>query len=207
MQGLYIGEDGLSRCWWCKGDELYFNYHDKEWGRPVTDDRRLFEKICLESFQAGLSWITILRKRENFRKAFDNFDYQQIARYTQKDVERLLSDTGIVRNRQKIEATINNAQQIDSILNQFGSLSNYFWQFQPPKEERPKEFSYEYFRSLAITPTSKKLSKDLKSRGFKFVGPTTMYAFMQAMGLVNDHLEGCYVREIAEKQRIDLLNS
>ncbi len=201
MEGLFTYDDGKKRCWWCQGDDLYMSYHDQEWGRPVSDERRLFEKICLEAFQAGLSWITVLRKRENFREAFSNFKYEEVARFNQQDVESLLQNTGIIRNRQKIEAVIHNAQQVDTLLQEFGSLGNYFWQFQPAPAERPTELNYSAIRELAITPTSKRLSKDLKKRGFKFVGPTTMYAFMQAMGLVNDHLEGCWIKKEADQQR------
>lgn len=167
----------------------YQAYHDFEWGRPVTDDQRLFEKICLEGFQAGLSWLTILRKRENFRRAFADFDFHEVARFGEPEVELLLKDSGIVRHRKKIESTINNARRALELVKEFGSLSDYFWQFKPPQSERPSMITKATIPNS--TPTSKKLSKDLKSRGWSFVGPTTAYAFMQAMGLVNDHVDGC----------------
>lgn len=190
-----------SRCWWCGDDPLYIQYHDEEWGRPVTDDARLFEKICLEGFQAGLSWITILRKRENFRKGFDQFDINKIAKYTEKDVARLLKDEGIVRHRGKIESVINNANRAKELKKEFGSLSAYFWSWDPHADERPKEFSANTVKAMAKTDTSKALSKDLKKRGWSFVGPTTVYAFMQAMGMVNDHVEECFCRKNVEKLR------
>lgn len=186
--------DGRRRCWWCAGDELYRHYHDNEWGQPVTDDRRLFEKICLEGFQAGLSWITILRKREHFRNAFHDFDFEQVARFTNKDVARLLQDKGIVRHRGKIEATINNAQQALELIEECGSLSQYFWQYQDTSGVLDGGLPSQ-------TQTSQRLSKDLRKRGWKFVGPTTAYAFMQAMGLVNDHVADCAFRDAVEKQR------
>ena len=170
-------------------------YHDLEWGRPVHDDHRLFEKICLEGFQSGLSWLTILRKRDNFRAAFKQFDYHAVARFNARSVERLLGDAGIVRHRGKIESTINNARRAKALEHEFGSLCAYFWQYQPPAAERPRRITKSALRTLAKTPTSTALSKDLKRRGWTFVGPTTAYAFMQAMGLVNDHLHGCHVRE------------
>ncbi len=193
-EGLVRDANGTSRCWWCGQDEEYIRYHDQEWGRPVTDDIRLFEKICLEGFQAGLSWLTILRKRENFRAAFDGFDFYKVAEYTDKDVERLLKDAGIVRHRGKIESTINNARRAIEMVDEFGSLSSYFWRWKPEDSERPKVCDYKSLTAFTVTPTSKALSRDLKKRGWSFVGPTTAYAFMQAMGLVNDHLEGCRVR-------------
>ena len=177
------------RCFWCGTDELYVRYHDREWGRPVHDDTRLFEKVCLEGFQSGLSWYTILKRREGFRAAFQQFDPHVVASYTDADVERLLQDDGIIRHRGKIEATINNAQRALELVAEFGSLDSYFWQFVPPASERPAELTRGTIP--ASTPTSTRLSKDLKRRGWKFVGPTTCYAFMQAMGLVNDHMTGC----------------
>lgn len=200
-EGLIKGEDGQTRCWWHGGDPGYLRYHDEEWGRPVDDDIRLFEKICLEGFQAGLSWLTILRKRENFRKAFSGFDFKKVAKFSQKDVERLLQDSGIIRHRGKIEAAINNAQKVQELIEEFGSLAAYFWRFEPEPKTRPRRIDYKAVTSMAETPESRALSKDLKKRGFKFVGPTTMYAYMQAMGMVNDHLEGCCVREAVEKAR------
>jgi len=183
----------MTRCWWCGDDPIYVRYHDEEWGRPVTDDRRLFEKVCLEGFQAGLSWITILRKRENFRRAFREFDIDRIARFTARDVDRLLGDEGIVRHRGKIESTINNARRARELRDAFASLSNYFWKWQPPPGSRPKRVTRELLRSMSTSAESIALSKDLRKRGWTFVGPTTIYAFMQAMGLVNDHVEECDV--------------
>ncbi|CAM2064419.1 DNA-3-methyladenine glycosylase I [Sulfidibacter corallicola] len=194
-EGLHCGNDGLTRCWWGAKDEMYIAYHDGEWGRPVSDDRTLFEKICLEGFQSGLSWLTILRKRENFRAAFANFDIDTVAEYGESDVERLLEDAGIVRHRRKIESTINNARRAKALRAEFGSLGAYFWRYEPKPENRPTSFTYATLSKLAKTEESTALSKDLKKRGWSFVGPTTAYAFMQAMGLVNDHLEGCHCRE------------
>jgi DNA-3-methyladenine glycosylase I len=194
MESLLSGDDGKSRCFWCGSAPDYVHYHDNEWGRPVHDDRRLFEKICLEGFQSGLSWLTILRKRDNFRNAFANFEYHRVAEFGQTDVERLLQDVGIVRHRKKIESTINNAARAVELEKEFGSLSEYFWQFVPPKDERPKVMNWDSLRQMGKTPTSTRLSKDLKKRGWSFIGPTTAYAFMQAMGLVNDHLDGCDFR-------------
>ena len=193
-KGLKRGEDGLVRCWWCGDDAEYQRYHDTEWGVPVTDDTRLFEKLCLEGFQSGLSWLTILRKRDNFRKAFSNFDVRKVARYDKRKVERLLKDAGIVRHRGKIESTINNAKRALQVQDEFGSLSDYFWGFEPPKSERPRKLTHAALIKLGKTPTSTALSKDLKKRGWSFVGPTTAYAFMQSMGIVNDHIEGCEFR-------------
>lgn len=181
-------EDGKRRCKWCISTPEYIQYHDNEWGYPVHDDHRLFEKICLEGFQSGLSWRTILFKRENFRKAFKKFDFNKVSKFTSSDVERLLKDEGIVRHRGKIEAVINNAQKAKEVVKEFGSLSNYFWSFEPAKQQRN-------FQVRATSQESIALSKDLKKRGWKFVGPTTMYAFMQAMGLVNDHGKDCFVRK------------
>lgn len=192
--GLVTGPDRRSRCWWGAGSDDYRAYHDDEWGLPVQDDRRLFEKICLEGFQSGLSWLTILRKRDNFRRAFRDFDFHQVARFATRDVERLLQDAGIVRHRGKIESSINNARRARELERECGSLAAYFWQFEPPPEERPPVLDRGTLLSLAKTPTSTRLSKDLKGRGWSYVGPTTAYAFMQAMGLVNDHLDGCHAR-------------
>jgi DNA-3-methyladenine glycosylase I len=181
----------LVRCWWCGADPLYVAYHDREWGKPVTDDTRLFEKVCLEGFQAGLSWLTILRKRDNFRRAFANFDIDRVARYTPRDVTRLLRDEGIIRHRGKIESTINNAGRAIELREECGSLSKYFWQWQPDPASRPRRIKRETLMGMATTAESVALSKDLRRRGWTFVGPTTIYAFMQAMGLVNDHVEDC----------------
>ena len=191
----------IRRCFWAEGSEIYNAYHDNEWGRPVADDIRLFEKISLEGFQAGLSWITILRKRENFRAAFDGFDFTKVARYNSKDVEHLLADAGIVRHRGKIEAVIHNASRAIEMQGEFGSLAKYFWQFEVDTKGRPKKLTEAVLRSFTTAPESIALSKDLKQRGWKFVGPTTMYAFMQAMGLVNDHQHDCHVRPEAMAAR------
>ena len=192
---------GLQRCFWTDGSELYDAYHDREWGRPVTDDIRLFEKISLEGFQAGLSWITILRKRERFRAVFDGFDFHKVAAYAERDVQRLLADAGIVRHRGKIEAVIHNAARAIELQREFGSLSRYFWQYEVDTRERPNKLTAEVLRGYATAPESVALSKDLKQRGWKFVGPTTMYAFMQAMGLVNDHQHDCFARSEVETLR------
>ena len=192
---------GLQRCFWTDGSELYDAYHDREWGRPVTDDIRLFEKISLEGFQAGLSWITILRKRERFRAVFDGFDFHKVAAYAERDVQRLLADAGIVRHRGKIEAVIHNAARAIELQREFGSLSRYFWQYEVDTRERPNKLTAEVLRGYATAPESVALSKDLKRRGWKFVGPTTMYAFMQAMGLVNDHQHDCFMRAPVEAER------
>lgn len=199
--GLAAGSDGKDRCWWCTQHDDYQHYHDNEWGRPVVDDTRLFEKVCLEGFQAGLSWLTILRKRDNFRAAFHNFDIDRVARYTQRDVKRLVVNAGIIRHKGKIESTINNAKRAQTLQEEFGSLAAFFWSFEPPVSERPKRITHRSVAALAKTETSTQLSKDLKKRGWSFVGPTTIYAFMQAMGLVNDHLEGCAIRNQALTQR------
>lgn len=199
--GLITGEDGLERCFWHGGLADYRRYHDEEWGRPVTDDRRLFEKICLEGFQAGLSWLTILRKRENFRAAFAGFDFHQVALFGDDEIARCLADTGIVRHRGKIVSAINNARHAVDLQSEFGSLARYFWSFEPKPEERPARLDYATLRANPTSPTSARLSKDLKKRGWSFVGPTTVYAFMQAMGLVNDHLEGCCCRSLVEEER------
>lgn len=201
--GLFTTTDSHLRCWWCERDSDYRHYHDHEWGFPVADDTRLFEKICLEGFQAGLSWLTILRKRETFRAAFKGFDIDKVSRFTDKDIARLLQDAGIVRHRGKIEATINNAGRAKEMQSEFGSLAAYFWQFEPSARDRPKRVTHGSVSKLATTPTSEALSKDLRRRGWRFVGPTTAYAFMQAMGLVNDHLEGCWVRDSALTARAD----
>lgn len=199
---LHLGDDGTLRCRWCAGTPAYQHYHDHEWGFPVTDDRRLFEKLCLEGFQAGLSWLTILNKREAFRAAFANFDAQRMARFTEQDVQRLLGDAGIVRHRGKIEAAIHNARQVLILRDEFGSLASYVWRYEPVAQGRaaPKAPG----DVPATSPESIAMSKDLKKRGWKFVGPTTVYAFMQAMGLVNDHFEGCSVRARAVAQRAAL---
>ena len=191
----------MKRCWWPGEDELYVRYHDEEWGRPVTDDRRLFEKICLEGFQSGLSWLTILRKRDNFRKAFKDFDPAVVAKFGARDVQRLLKDAGIVRHRGKIESTINNAKRALELIEERGSLAAYFWSWEPDPKSRPKTMSREVLMTMPTTEQSAAMSKDLKKRGWTYVGPTTCYAFMQAMGLVNDHVSECYVRADIERAR------
>lgn len=203
-EGLNPGADGKCRCWWCGADPLYMEYHDREWGAPVTDDIRLFEKICLEGFQSGLSWITILRKRENFRNAFDGFDYRKIVSYREKHIEKLMLDAGIVRHRGKIASVINNAARAMELEKEFGSLAKYFWSWEPDMASRPQRYDLATVKAIAKTDTSIALSRDLKKRGWSFVGPTTVYAFMQAMGMVNDHLDGCHRREKLEEMRAGL---
>ena len=196
---VIVGADGVARCWWGSEPEIYRDYHDTEWGRPTTDDNLLFEKICLEGFQAGLSWLTILRKRENFRKAFDGFEPERVIRYGEPEVKRLLADEGIVRHEGKIRSTINNAARALDLADEHGSLREYFWSWAPEPGAAPTEIP-------AVTETSTSLSKDLKKRGWTFVGPTTVYAFMQAMGLINDHLAECHVRETSEAERRSLVS-
>ncbi|MBT5241046.1 MAG: DNA-3-methyladenine glycosylase I [Rhodospirillaceae bacterium] len=199
--GILLGTNDKPRCFWGAGHADYAVYHDDEWGRPVDNDIRLFEKLCLEGFQAGLSWLTILRKRENFRKAFKGFDFKKVARFGEKDVERLLQDAGIVRHRGKIEATINNAQRALELIDEAGSIAAFLWRYEPDPKARPKKLTKKALMTLTKAPESTALSKDLKKRGWRFVGPTTMYALMQAMGMVNDHIEGCCVRDVVEKAR------
>jgi DNA-3-methyladenine glycosylase I len=199
--GLARGDDGVVRCFWGDSPSEYRAYHDSEWGFPVADDRRLFEKLCLEGFQSGLSWLTILRKRESFRQAFAGFDFEQVARFGARDVRRLLADAGIVRHRGKIEATINNAARAVELVEQEGSLAGYVWRFEPDGASRPARLTWAVLLEMAQTPESVALAKDLKRRGWRFVGPTTVYAFMQAMGLVNDHVDGCAAREPAAQAR------
>jgi len=199
--GLVRDEAGVQRCWWCGEDPEYIAYHDREWGRPTGDDRRLFEKICLEGFQAGLSWLTILKKRENFRRAFLDFDFERVARFTDKDVDRLITDPGIVRHRGKIQSVVNNARRACELKAEAGSLAAYFWRFEPESAGRPRRLDFETLKGLGRTPESAALGKELKRRGWSFVGPTTVYAFMQAMGLVNDHLSGCAMRAEVEAER------
>jgi DNA-3-methyladenine glycosylase I len=190
-KGLRKGLDGVTRCWWPGDDELYVRYHDQEWGRPMHDDARLFEKICLEGFQAGLSWITILRKRENFRAGFAAFDFDRVARFTARDVKRLLGDAGIVRHRGKIESTINNAKRAVALRDEWDSLDEFLWQWRAEPRKRPLRFPE--LRAITKSPESIALSKELKRRGWSFVGPTTMYALMQAAGMVDDHVAGCEI--------------
>lgn len=195
--GLFADNEHIARCTWCQATPLYRNYHDSEWGFPVGDDRRLFEKICLEGFQSGLSWLTILNKRESFRAGFANFDVEKMARFDDADVARLVADAGIVRHRGKIVSAINNAQKAIALRDEFGSLAAYFWRHEPDVKSRPKRITREALRAITTSPESVAISKDLKKRGWSVVGPTTVYAFMQAMGLVNDHYEGCATRDKA----------
>ena len=189
------------RCPWAGETEVMIRYHDTEWGFAVGDDRRLFEKICLEGFQSGLSWSTILNKREAFREVFVDFDPTKVARFGQRDIERLLGDARIVRHRGKIESTIDNAGRFADVVAEFGSFAEYVWRFEPPRRRRG--LRWDELRTVTTSPESIALSKDLKKRGWSFVGPTTMYAFMQSMGLVNDHVAGCPAREPAERSRRD----
>lgn len=195
MAETIIAPDKKARCSWCGDVPEFLPYHDIEWGFPVDDDIRLFEKLCLEGFQSGLSWRTILAKRENFRAAFHGFDFNKVARFTQRDVTRLLKDAGIVRHRGKIEAVINNAKRAQEMVEQEGSLAAYFWRYEPGKDKLVKP------QSVSTSAESIAMSKDLKKRGWKFVGPTTAYAFMQAMGVINDHVEGCVIRAKVERAR------
>lgn len=195
MNETVEGPDGKPRCGWCSAAPEFFDYHDAEWGFPVDDDQRLFEKICLESFQSGLSWRTILAKRDNFRAAFHHFDFDKVARFTKRDIERLLKDEGIVRHRGKIEAVINNAKRAQELVKEHGSIASYVWGFEPDEDQLAEP------QSVSTSAESIAMSKDLKKRGWKFVGPTTVYAFMQAMGLINDHVEACVTRTKVEKAR------
>lgn len=195
MNAPFTAPDGRARCRWCAGAPEFLAYHDHEWGFPVADDTRLFEKICLEGFQSGLSWRTILNKREGFRQAFAGFDFRQVARFTEADVKRLLQDPSIVRHRGKIEAVIHNAARAQALVAEAGSLAAFFWAFEPPTEGLPEP------QTASTTPESVALSKELKRRGWKFVGPTTVFAFMQAMGLINDHAMACEWREQAAAAR------
>ena len=192
MSTTILGPDGKSRCRWCAAAPEFLDYHDTEWGFPVSDDHRLFEKICLEGFQSGLSWRTILAKRENFRAAFHNFDFDRIARYTQRDLDCLLNDEGIVRHRGKIEAVINNAKRAQELVKREGSLAAFIWRYEPDTKKLAKP------QTASTSAESVNLSKELKKLGWKFVGPTTVYAFMQAMGLFNDHVDDCVIRAKVE---------
>jgi len=195
MSATFTGPDGKPRCRWCGAAPEFLAYHDTEWGYPVDDDRRLFEKLSLEGFQSGLSWRTILAKRENFRAAFRGFDFDRVARFTERDVARLLKDEGIVRHRGKIEAVINNAQRARDLIKQEGSLAAYIWRFEPDPRARAEP------QTVSTSAEATALSKDLKKRGWKFVGPTTVYAFMQAMGLINDHIADCVIRPKVDRAR------
>lgn len=199
--GLITGSDGLSRCWWHGGLPDYADYHDREWGRPVGDDHRLFEKLCLEGFQSGLSWLTILRKREAFRAGFAGFDFAEVATFGERDIERLLGDAGIVRHRGKIASTINNARRALELREEKGSLAAYFWSYEPDPASRPRTMDRRTLAAMPTSPASIAMSKDLRKRGWTFVGPTTAHAFIQAMGLVNDHLDGCWCRAEVERER------
>jgi len=199
--GVAFADDGIPRCWWCLGGPLYQSYHDFEWGRPVADDRRIFEKICLEGFQSGLSWLTILRKRDNFRRSFKSFDIRAVARFHGRSVDRLLLDPGIVRNRAKIEATINNARRCLELIEELGSLAAYVWSFEPSGESRPGSLDWSTLIRMGPSDEAKAMSRDLKRRGWAFVGPTTVYSVMEAMGLVNDHMSECHVRIEVERAR------
>ncbi len=200
--GWFTDDHGTTRCTWCEATQVYRNYHDTEWGFPVADDRRLFEKICLEGFQSGLSWLTILNKREAFRRGFANFDIEQLAQFGDDDIARLLQDASIVRHRGKIVSTINNARHALALRDECGSLATYFWRWEPEPASRPARVTREALRAMTTSPESVALSRDLKKRGWSFVGPTTVYAFMQAMGLVNDHVEGCETRARALRYRL-----
>ncbi|MEZ8824657.1 DNA-3-methyladenine glycosylase I [Vibrio amylolyticus] len=195
MSEPFIAEDGKPRCQWCGGAPEFVAYHDKEWGFPVENDQRLFEKLCLESFQSGLSWRTILSKRENFRQAFHQFDFNKVALFTEYDIEQLLQNKGIVRHRGKIEAVINNAKCAQVLIEKEGSLAAFFWRFEPKEENRTEP------QTVSTSPESIAIAKELKKRGWKFLGPTTVFAFMQAMGLINDHMSECVMREEIELAR------
>jgi DNA-3-methyladenine glycosylase I len=195
MEATIMGPDGRPRCRWCAAAPEFLHYHDNEWGFPVTDDRRLFEKLCLESFQSGLSWRTILAKRENFRAAFENFEYRRVARFGERDIQRLLGNPGIVRHRGKIEAVIHNARMAETLVQREGSLTSFLWRYEPAPDQLAEP------QTASTSPAAETLSKDLKKLGWKFVGPTTVYAFMQAMGLINDHARGCVVRPLADQAR------
>lgn len=201
-EGLFHDAAGCARCAWCAATPAYRHYHDEEWGYPVADDRRLFEKLCLEGFQAGLSWLTILNKREAFRVAMAHFEAEELARFGAAEVGQLLANPAIVRHRGKIESAIRNAQQVLALRQEWGSLARYIWSFAPHVAQgRPEHITAGSLRTMTTSSASHALSRDLKKRGFTFVGPTTMYAFMQAMGLVNDHVEGCATRARAEAAR------
>ncbi|QJI37438.1 DNA-3-methyladenine glycosylase I [Pseudomonas sp. ADAK13] len=201
IPGLITDAAGITSCTWRTAAPEYPHYHDHEWGVPVAEDIALYEKICLEGFQAGMAWITILRKREAFRRAFEGFDFRRVAQYTEQDIERLMADPGIVRNRAKIVSTINNARRACELVDETGSLAAWLWSFEPSADERPAQVDLAYWTANPTSAASTRLSKALKKRGWSYVGPTTMYAFMQAMGMVNDHLEGCVCRPRIEHLR------
>jgi len=195
MERTIAGPDGQRRCRWCGATPEMLHYHDTEWGYPVSDDRRLFEKLCLEGFQSGLSWRTILDKREHLREAFHHFDFDRVASFTEQDIERLLNNKGIIRHRGKIEAVINNAKRAQELIQQEGSLAAFIWRFEPAAADIAQP------QTASVSEESIALSKALKKLGWKFVGPTTMYAFMQSMGLINDHLDECVIRPQVEAAR------
>ena len=203
--GIAVGSDGIARCWWCVDDPLYLSYHDLEWGRPVIEDRRVFEKIALEGFQSGLSWLTILRKRDNFRRAFKSFDYATVARFGARTVDRLMRDPGIVRNRAKILATINNAQRCLALTEEFGSLAAYVWSFEPDVGSHPARMDWATLVRMGPSNEAKAMSRDLKKRGWAFVGPTTAYSVMESIGIVNDHMSRCHFRAEVERERSTFL--
>lgn len=200
-------DDGGFRCSWPGGDHPYIQYHDDEWGRPVTDDQKLYEKLCLEGFQSGLSWLTILRKRENFRQAFTQFNLETVARFSESDIDNLMANAGIVRHRGKIEAAINNARCALAMCDEQGSISRFFWSFAVDAPYGHNNDRVDADSMVATSAESTALSKELKKRGWKFVGPTTVYSFMQSMGLVNDHFENCHVRDECEKSRVNVMKS
>ena len=199
--GLLTDTFEITRCAWCGEDTEYQRYHDTEWGVPIVNDQILFQKICLEGFQAGLSWLTVLRKRDNFMKAFDNFDFKKVSQYGDKDISRCLVNPGIIRHRGKIESTINNAKKAIELVNEFGSLASFFWSFEPGMKNRPEKLTYAMASKITMSTESIALSKALKKRGWTFVGPTICYSFMQAMGIVNDHVLGCSRRDDIETLR------
>ena len=204
--GLVLSADGKARCFWQAGLPEYEAYHDREWGRPVGSDTALYEKLCLEGFQAGLSWITVLRKRNAFRELFEGFDVERVAAFTQADVDRIVQDPRIIRHRGKIQATIANARAVIRLRQEEGrSLAAFLWAFEPPASDRPSVMTLDWLRNNAVTPASKAMSSALRKRGFNFVGPTTCYAFMQSMGFVNDHIEGCCCRAACEAERTALV--
>lgn len=199
--GLLTDTFEITRCAWCGEDTEYQRYHDTEWGVPIVNDQILFQKICLEGFQAGLSWLTVLRKRDNFLKEFDKFDFKKVSQYGDKDISRCLVNPGIIRHRGKIESTINNAKKAIELVNEFGSLASFFWSFEPGMKNRPEKLTYAVASQITMSTESIALSKALKKRGWTFVGPTICYSFMQAMGIVNDHVLGCSRRDDIETLR------
>lgn len=196
--GLMLTDDGRVCCYW---QAAMPHYHDDEWGRPVVDDRRLFEKVCLEGFHSGMSWQLIYNKRDNFRRAFADFDFHKVAAFTDEDVARLMADAGIVRNRAKILSAINNAKRAIELIDEAGSLAAWFWQFEPQPASRPTKIDLAFWQTAKTSPEAVALSKALKKRGWTWVGPVTIYSLMQALGLINDHLEGCQTRIECEQAR------